>query len=282
MYKYRRYLEQEWRKEFLEPILSQEKPFSIQVGTKNPIVFPEAVLAFGGHIGDNQEQHNCLCCKLTGTFFPCRLCWCPKDEMNLAGVDEYIWRSSEDMDTLLTPDILGIFGRSIKYTDKSSRKLIRPLTCDEKEQLKILKENSMLPLRPVFYDLCRPYPGFTAYQLGPPDLLHTLLSRLKTFYFDSIVLCARFESLFPDQCDGNIGILDDMMSKQIISHSMPWKLKNWPSGISQFCKSAVAYGASTLSKGSLGRLDMQEMPALVLQLILCKFLVHNIYVYKTL
>jgi hypothetical protein len=68
VYKYRRYLEQEWRKDSIEPILSQENPFSIQVGTKNPIVFPEAVLAFGGHIGDNQEQYNYLCCKLTGTF----------------------------------------------------------------------------------------------------------------------------------------------------------------------------------------------------------------------
>jgi type IV pilus assembly protein PilC len=119
------------------------------------------------------------------------------------------------------------------------------------------------------------------------SLLNQLHSDIETGTALNIAFLKHPEHFRPLYCSlvaaGEVaGILDDMMSKQIISHSMPWKLKNWPSGISQFCKSAVAYGASTLSKGSLGRLDMQEMPALVLQLILCKFLVHNIYVYKTL
>lgn len=276
----RRYLEQEWRRDFLKPIIDQKEPMAIQVGRKNPRIFPKAILAFGGHLGDNQEQHNTLCCKLTGTFFPCRICWCPKDEMNLSGVEEYLWRSSQDLDDLLSPDILGVFGKSIKYATKTSRARIIPLTEFEKRKLEIIKANSFNPLRPAFFDLPRPSPEFTAFEFGMPDLLHTMLSRLKTYYFDTQVLNARTGIMFSDDYDGNIGILDDMMSKQIISHSMPWKLKNWPSGISQFCRTATASGATTLSKGNLGRLDMQELPALVLQLLLCNCIVRKLSLYK--
>jgi len=248
----------DWLNNFLAPIREMDAtgPIAVQIGTTNPRIIPKCLFGFGGFLSDNLESGNCTCTKATGTYFPCRLCWCPKEEMHFAGVGEYPLRESCMLEPLLPPNILGVYGKSVKYASKTAHKHKFPISALEKQILAQLSANSMLPVRPALYDVPTPFDEFSKYALAPPDTLHTLLYLLKKWYFDTQVMMALFAVRDPAYVS-NMGILDDLMANQITKHSMPWKLKNWPRGISQFCKSISKSGATSLSQGGLGRLDMQ-------------------------
>ena len=174
------------------------------------------------------------------------------------------------------------------------------LTQNEKHALLYCQKLSIFPILPAVFDLDLPYAGYDIYSCTPPDILHTFLGGLlKDWIFH---VCVIVSSLcFAGLGNGrNLHTLDELIQQFPIMQSMPFFMRKFQKGVTEYVRKAgdgtssekgrimryymikirflMSYirlfillkkmftGTST---SGLGGLDHQEVPSMVLQLLLC-------------
>ena len=163
------------------------------------------------------------------------------------------------------------WGCFCKFSKKKSRKF---LSFEEKSILQSCNENSIQPLQPALEALEEPFPGWSPYMMYPPDRLHTLIGFLE-MYISQYTLCLyRISSL--QEYNGTsyaagMGNLDNLLKNFPIRHALPIKMKRFSRGVTEFCPSLNTEKKMT-GYGSLGLIDSEDIPQLLLQVLFCKYI----------
>ena len=151
----------------------------------------------------------------------------------------------------------------------------RHISNEENEVLTWCTEHSCLPILPAFFDLRSVYPGFQVYSMGPSDMLHTLIGFLEYFASSSVVCIAECGKIpkFRNRYGDNIGRLDAKIANIPLKYGVPVQMKHFKDGISAFVgmKGNRENEKRSSGMGHLGMIDSQDVPDLVLQLLLCKW-----------
>jgi hypothetical protein len=167
-------------------------------------------------------------------------------------------------------DILYAWSNFCKFTKRNSRKL---LTTEEKNILETCRDSSIQPLQPALEALEEPFPGWSPYMMYPPDRLHTLIGFLE-MYLSLYTLClskiSTMQAYKGTIYAEGVGNLDNLLKKFPIKHALPIKMKNFSRGITEFCPSLNNEKKKT-GYGSLGLIDSEDIPQLLLQVLFCKF-----------
>ena len=189
---------------------------------------------------------------------------CSREDMMRSSVSSFPIRQRN-------PDLSSAWSTICKFCREDSRK---NLTREEKDLLKWCSSNSVQPLLPGLHDLMPPFPGWSPYMMYPPDRLHTLIGFLE-MYISQYTLCLYKTSLLP-QYKGTpyaegMGYLDSIVKEFPWKHSVPVKMKLFSGGVSQYCPNLDGKSKKKVTGyGSLGMIDSEDVPLLLLQVLFCK------------
>ena len=206
------------------------------------------------------------------TQYPCRLCTCLRKNIMNPNIDECVLRSSDENSVFLK-DAWLVFCKSIKHDLGTGKKL--RLTQTEKNILVKCKNSSVKPMLPAFFEIPSPFPGFSSYSYAQPDMMHTFLKGpCEQWIVDTIICleCISTISRYQLQFQNCLGKLDTLLSKFPTKHSLPYTLKKFKSGVTNFVvgRSSKSKKKKGDSKSSLGMIDAQDIDGLIIQLLLCK------------
>ena len=169
------------------------------------------------------------------------------------------------------PNLKNAWGCFCKFSKKNFRKF---LSFEEKSILQSCNENSIQPLQPALEALEEPFPGWSPYMMYPPDRLHTLIGFLE-MYISQYALCLyRISSLQAyngTSYAAGMGNLDNLLKIFPIRHALPIKMKRFSRGLTEFCPSLNTEKKMT-GYGSLGLIDSEDIPQLLLQVLFCKYI----------
>lgn len=114
--------------------------------------------------------------------------------------------------------------------------------------------------------------------------MHTNFGVLAKFVSLTLVCITKVGQLpeYKDAAKFNIGLLDEVIRKFPIKHSLPFRMKRFNEGISPYC---AGLGESNEKQGTgfgdLGIIDNKDVLSLVLQMILCKCIFkNNFFIFK--
>lgn len=148
-----------------------------------------------------------------------------------------------------------------------------PLTANEQALLQWCKDNSLNPLRPSFFSLRKPYDDFNVYSMAPFDYMHTLGGVMENWVSTTAVCTAECgkHPEFKRAYSGNIGTLDLKISHMPLKHGLPLTMTHFKEGVSGIVGLGSTENSNrTGGSGALGMIDCQDVPQLVLQMILGK------------
>jgi hypothetical protein len=222
-------------------------------------------------------------CSFMGRL-PCRTCQVHREDMwNVALSQKCELRSSKETRPILE-GAFAAFCKSIKKED---------ITEEEESKLKKCKKWNIQPLKIAMLEFILPFPAFTNFALSPPDLLHTFLSGPCRDYLVTVVVIgtnlqlyihlflfsnlSRFVtvSIFSSECkkyySNTLSLLDESIASFQAVHSLKsFRIARFKKGVSEYVKSALK---SNKSKGGgttgMGGMRFQDMPSLILQLVIC-------------
>jgi len=213
---------------------------------------------------DNEGSLSCFCIKGRGTRMPCRMCEVLRNEILLFDTGDVVPRNAEVNDELLHY-ALPAYCRQLKG---------QRLTANEKRLLEWCKGNSLIPVRPALFNLPKPFPTFNIYSMGAYDLMHTIAGLLEN-YVSTAAVCVVEVGKYPgykDRYYDNIGRLDMKIAHMPLKHGVPLNMRQFKEGISGIVGLRRTENTDrTRGGGSLGLIDSQDVPQLVLQMILSKF-----------
>ena len=206
------------------------------------------------------------------TKHPCRLCMCLRKDIMNPSIDACLLRSS-DVATEFLKDAWITLCKSLKHDLVTGRKL--HLSANEKDILAKCKSNSVKPILPAFFDLPKPFPGFSSYSYAQPDMMHTYLHGFGEQWVVDTIICLECISTkipYQNQYRNCLGYLDTLLSKFPTKHSLPYNLRKFKSGVTPFCvgRSSKSKKQKGDSKSSLGMIDAQDIDCLILEMLLCK------------
>jgi hypothetical protein len=147
------------------------------------------------------------------------------------------------------------------------------LSADEIRLLEWCKSQSLIPIKPALFDVPKPFPAFNKYSMATYDLMHTIEGPLENWASTAGVCLAESGKYhgYKDRYYDNIGRLDSKMSHIPLKHGIPMVLKHFKDGISGIIGLRGNENSKrTSGSGTLGLIDNQDVPQLVLQMILCK------------
>jgi hypothetical protein len=146
-------------------------------------------------------------------------------------------------------------------------------TASQERLLEWCRHNSLVPLRPALFKLYKPFRGFNVYEMGAYDFMHTLSGVLEN-YASSTGVCIVEVGKYPNyrtEYYDNIGRLDIKIANLPRKHGVPINMRHFSDGVSGILGLRSNENTSrTSGSGNLGLIDDQDVPQLVLQLILCK------------
>ena len=138
----------------------------------------------------------------------------------------------------------------------------------EEQALDYCANNCLHPLKPAVFDLPLPHLSFNPYMYAPPDVLHTILSGiLKDWIFNTVVIISKI-SLSKQNYRFSLQKLDIKLSNFPTAQSMPFPMHKFADGVTPYLKKATGEN-KTLSTSGLGGINHQQIPSLVLQMLLC-------------
>lgn len=213
--------------------------------------------------GDNAESQDLCGCRGRGCKIPCRLCLIHCSDLHNPILTEDMRDSDAYKKTL--EDAFHLFCKKAKGYD---------LLPAEEEKLKFCDNLSLYPLKLAFMDLESPFEGHSVYQYFRPDLLHTLMGRLKTWAFSTIVCIGQIGLKYKGIYRENFSTLDHAIKNFYSRHSLPFVFEKL-SGITQFCLAGTD-SRKGLTTAGFGSIDHQKMPAIVIEMLICK-LIFNCY-----
>lgn len=138
----------------------------------------------------------------------------------------------------------------------------------EVEALAYCDAHSIYPLMLAVMNIEPPFKGFSAYEYYRQDLMHTLLGRLKTWTFSTIVIQNRICKKLKGKFQHSLANLDDALINFLPNHALPFPFYHFQNGITIFCKSSTDSKKSKLSTSGLGKIDYSRMVSLVLQMLI--------------
>jgi len=199
---------------------------------------------------------------------PCRMCEVTKSEVLMFNFSNLVPRNDECNSALLE-FALEAYCKKLRGQGR---------TAAEERLLEWCRVNSLIPLRPAFFKLYKPFREFNVYEMGAYDLMHTLSGVLEN-YASSAGVCIVELGKFPgyrDEYYDNIGRLDTKIANIPRKHGTPsLKMRHFSDGVSGILGLRSNENSSrTSGSGNLGLIDDQDVPQLVLQLILCKCTYH--------
>ena len=152
----------------------------------------------------------------------------------------------------------------------------RQLTREEKRALSVCQQNSVYPLQPGLEGLAAPFPGWSPYMMFPPDRMHTLIGVLE-MYIAQYAICLEKISVLPKYRNTKyaqgLGYLDSLLKEFPWKHSVPVTMKHFSTGISDKVPT-VTSSAKATGFGSVGVMDSEDVPLLLLQILFCKSYKH--------
>ena len=212
-------------------------------------------------LADNVGQNRLCGLYGLGCKHPCRFCHCKKSELlNPSSSQEPIRDSSETV--LYLKGAFGSFIRKMKKIRLNPRDL---------EVLKYCEDRSIEPLNLAVMNVDPPFQGFSAYEYFRPDYMHTILGRLKTWCFTTVVICHRVSSLFKGEFANSLANLDDALINFLPNHSLPFQFHHFQEGVTLFCLASTDSKRSKLSTSGLGKIDYSRMKSLVIQMLISNF-----------
>lgn len=213
-------------------------------------------------LADNVGQNRLCGLYGLGCKKPCRICNCDKcDLLNPSCLGNSIRDSNQASEYL--KDAFSAFIRKMKKKKLSTRDL---------EVLKYCEDNSIEPLQLATMNIELPFKDFSAYEYFRPDLMHTLIGRLKTWCFTTIVICHRIAKLKKGIFHQSLAHLDDALINFLPNHSLPFKFHHFPEGVTIYCLASTDK-RSKLSTSGLGKIDYSKMIPLVIQMLLSKLII---------
>ena len=143
------------------------------------------------------------------------------------------------------------------------------MTDIEYQSLDYCERNGLHPLKPVVLDsVLLPYRSFNPYTFVPPDVLHTVLSGiLKDWIFNTAVIISKI-ALSNQNYRFSLQKLDIKLSNFPTAQSMPFYMHKFDNGVTPYLKKATGENKG-LSTSGLGGINHQQIPSLVLQMLIC-------------
>ena len=139
---------------------------------------------------------------------------------------------------------------------------------NEVDALQYCDKNGLHPIKPAILDLPVPYLSFNPYTYAPPDVLHTVLSGiLKDWIFNTVVIISKI-SLSDPSYRHNLQKLDIKLANFPTAQSMPFHMHKFDEGVTPYIKKATGENKG-LSTSGLGGINHQQIPSLVLQMLIC-------------
>ena len=224
------------------------------------------------HLADNEGSN-----KEAGVFgkgncpFPCRMCECPRSRLFDVNIDDIPYRDDEYVTTVLD-GAWDAFCKSMKRVPGTDSRV--PLTVSEQYILNECARLSIYPIKPYMMLLDKPYPEYTMYESFPPDLMHTLIAGLMVGWVSLALVCCAVIGEMPEYRGHhryNLGVLDAAIANLPRHHSVSYPMRHFRRGVSCFCpKSATVKSKQGGTTSVLGMINHQEVPDLMLQVLLCK------------
>jgi hypothetical protein len=134
------------------------------------------------------------------------------------------------------------------------------------------KAESLRPIIPAFFSVPRPFPDFNIYSMAVYDLMHTITGVLENWVSTSAVCVSEVGKYhgYKARYYDNIGRLDLKICNIPLKHGVPMIMKHFKDGISGIVGLRTNENSKrTSGSGTLGLIDSQDVPQLVLQMILC-------------
>ena len=113
-----------------------------------------------------------------------------------------------------------------------------------------------------------PFKDFSAYEYFRQDLMHTLLGRLKTWTFSTVVILHRVSKTFKGKFQHSMANLDDALINFLPNHALSFPFHHFQNGVTVFCLSSTDSKKMKLSTAGLGKIDYSRMVSLVLQMLI--------------
>jgi len=213
------------------------------------------------------EADNAGSNKLSGLYglgcnWPCRICLCENTQLLNPCSSGYSVRDSEEAKMYL----VGAFSAFCK------KKKASKLSSREIASLKYCENNSLHPIMLAVMNIGLPYIGFSAYEYFRPDIMHTLLGRLKTWVFSTIVCCFRISKSVKGDYVHSLSNLDEALINFLPHHSLPFEFHHFRQGVTIFCLASTESKRSKLSTSGLGKIDYSRIVSLVIQMLIGELL----------
>jgi hypothetical protein len=195
-----------------------------------------------------------------GCKFPCRTCDCPSCELLNPSCSGYSIRNSEEAKRHL----------EVAFSAFCKKKKRRKLNNIEKDALLYCESKSIYPIQLAVMEIEPPFPEYSSYEYFRQDLMHTLLGRLKTWVFSTVVILYKFAKKFKGKCQHSLANLDDALIDFLPHHSLSFPFHHFQNGVTVFCISSTDSKKSKLSTSGLGKIDYSRMVSLLIQMLLSK------------
>jgi hypothetical protein len=214
----------------------------------------------------------CFCVKGRGTFMPCRICQVTRDIILRFNASDLCPRNDVANAELLE-FALPAYCNSLKGVR---------LSIEENRLLEWCDSQSLIPLLPALFKVPKPYPDFNIYSMGPYDLMHTITGILENWASTTAVCTVEVGKCngYKDRYYDNIGRFDLKLANIPLKHGVPMNMKHFKQGISAIVGlRSNENDKRTGGGGSLGLIDSQDVPQLVLQMLLCTYQ-HLRFIFK--
>ena len=203
-----------------------------------------------------------------GCKMPCRLCNCPKSELINPVITNCSIRDSDEAIHYLK----GAFSSFLKQKKKQI------LTKIDKEILQFCENNSIVPLYLAVFNIEKPFQDFSCYEYFRPDHMHTLLGRLKTWCFTTIVICHRIAKICKGDFVQSLANLDDALINFLPNHSLPFVFHHFQEGVTLYCLASTD-SRNKLTTSGLGKIDYSRMVSLVIQMLISKLIYKKFHIF---
>ena len=228
------------------------------------------IFIFFLHISaDNEGSHQAALTKTGQTAYPCRIDEIPKQDMMNSDIGDYPIRDSTQYNTVLM-NAFAAYAMSVKI------QYPRYLPIHMRQCLDFCFEHSLQPLIPALNRLQPAYKGHSAYEMFPPDLMHTFVGILQSWTSMVVTIIAKVGNEYR-LYDRNIAILEDMLGRFPYKQAMPFPLKHFNRGLAVYIPNLDSnLDEKTTGYGEMKLIDYKDVPTLMLQIIICK-IIQNLF-----
>jgi hypothetical protein len=197
------------------------------------------------------------------TFLPCRIDEVHRRDMMDSDITDCTIRDAQEYNKMLET-AFEAFAMSVKI------KFPRNLPEDMKLCLDFCQQHSLQPLLPALNTLEPAYEGHSAYEMVPPDLMHTFGGILEAWISMVVTIIAIVRRDYPGY-NNNIAFLEELLANFPYKQAMPFNCKHFNRGLTMYIPGLDSkLEDKTTGYGVLKLIDYKDVPHLMLQIIICK------------